>query len=451
MAKSNQSAIDKLPPQNIEAEKSLIGSLLLDKEAINKVADSLEPEDFYSRAHQIIYAGMSRLFERQEPIDLLSLSNTLEETGQLETIGGIGYLTSLVNSVPTAAHVANYAKIVERKKILRDLIDTAHHIVGLGYQEDEDVEVLLDQAEQKLFSISQKSIQQTFEPLDKALHEAFERLDMLHKSDGAMRGISSGFYDLDNITAGFQKSDLIILGARPSLGKSTFALDIARNAAKASGLPIGIFTLEMSKDQVVDRLIASEASISLWKLRTGRLSSEGDGNDFERIQVALDTLAKSNIFIDDASSPTVLQIRAMARRLQAERGLGLLIVDYLQLMQPSRAFDSSVQQITEISRNLKGLARELNIPVIAVSQLSRNSENRPDQRPKLSDLRDSGSLEQDADMVLLIYREDRVKKDTEKKNIAEIIVAKHRNGPIGSLELYFDEDTVSFKNLAKGI
>ncbi|OGN03950.1 MAG: replicative DNA helicase [Candidatus Yanofskybacteria bacterium RIFCSPHIGHO2_01_FULL_44_17] len=446
-----QSTIDKLPPQNIEAEKSLIGSLLLDKEAINKVADSLQPQDFYSRAHQLIYEGIFKLFEKSEPIDILSLSNILGEAGQLETVGGVGYLTSLVNAVPTSAHVSNYAKIVERKKILRDLIDTAHHIIGLGYTEDEDVDVLLDQAEQKLFSISQKSVQQTFEPIDKALHEAFERLDALHKSDGTMRGVSSGFFDLDNITAGFQKSDLIILGARPSLGKSTFALDIARNAAKASGLPVGIFTLEMSKDQVVDRLIASEAGINLWKMRTGHLSSEGDGNDFEKIQVALDSLAQSNIFIDDASSPTVLQIRAMARRLQAERGLGLLIVDYLQLMQPSRAYDSPVQQITEISRNLKGLARELNIPVIAVSQLSRNSENRPDQRPKLSDLRDSGSLEQDADMVLLIYREDRAKKESEKKNIAEIIVAKHRNGPVGSIELYFDEDTVSFKNLARGI
>ncbi|MEK7151144.1 MAG: replicative DNA helicase [Patescibacteria group bacterium] len=451
MSRDAKTAIDKLPPQNIEAEKSLIGSLLLDKEAMNKVADSLEPQDFYSRAHQIIYEGMFKLFERQEPIDILSLSNLLGETGQLETIGGVGYLTSLVNSVPTSAHVSNYAKIVERKKILRDLIDSAHHIIGLGYKEDEDVDVLLDQAEQKIFSISQKSIQQTFEPLDKALHEAFERLDALHKSDGTMRGIPSGFYDLDNMTAGFQKSDLIILGARPSLGKSTLALDIARNAAKASGLPVGIFTLEMSKDQVVDRLIASEAGINLWKLRTGHLSAEGDGNDFERIQTALNNLAQSNIFIDDASSPTVLQIRAMGRRLQAERGLGMLIVDYLQLMQPSRAYDSPVQQITEISRNLKGLARELNIPVIALSQLSRNSENRTDQKPKLSDLRDSGSLEQDADMVLFIYREDRVKKESEKKNIAEIIIAKHRNGPVGSIELYFDEDTVSFKNLARGI
>src|SRR3989338_3914863 len=369
-----QSTIDKLPPQNIEAEKSLIGSLLLDKEAINKVADSLQPEDFYSRAHQIIYEGMFKLFERREPIDLLSLSNILEESGQLDIIGGVGYLTSLVNSVPTAAHVANYAKIVERKKTLRDMIDTAHHIIELGFREDEDVEQLLDQAEQKIFAVSQKSIQQTFEPLDKALHEAFERLDMLHKSDGAMRGIPSGFVDLDNITAGFQKSDLVILGARPSLGKSTLALDMARYAAKTTNLPVGLFTLEMSKDQVVDRLIASEAGISLWKLRTGRLSSEGDGNDFEKIQIALDNLAKSNIFIDDASSPTVLQIRAMARRLQAERGLGMLIVDYLQLIQPSRAYESPVQQTTEISRNLKALARELSIPVIAISQLSRNSE-----------------------------------------------------------------------------
>lgn len=451
MARTAGQAIDKLPPQNIEAEKSLIGSLLLDKEAINKVADSLRAEDFYSRAHQIIYGGMATLYERREPIDILSLSNILEETGNLETIGGVGYLTSLVNSVPTAAHVANYAKIVERKKILRDLIDSAHHIIGLGYQEDQDVETLLDEAEQKLFSVSQRSVQQSFEPLDKALHEAFERLDMLHKADGSLRGVASGFYDLDNITSGFQNSDLIIVGARPSLGKSTLALDFARNAAKESGLPVGIFTLEMSKDQVVDRLIASEAGISLWKLRTGRLSSDGEDNDFERIQTALDNLARSNIFIDDASSPTVLQIRAMARRLQAEKGLGLLIVDYLQLIRPSRNYDNPVQQITEISRNLKGLARELKIPVIALSQLSRGVEGRPDQRPKLSDLRESGSIEQDADLVLFIYREDRVKRDTEKKNIAEIIVAKHRNGPVGQLELYFDEDRVSFRNLAKNL
>lgn len=449
MTKANSNAIDKLPPQNIEAEKSLLGSLLLDKEAINRVADFLRPEDFYGRAHQLIYEGVAKLFEKREPIDLLSLSNVLEESGHLETIGGVGYLTALVNSVPTSAHIAHYGKIVQRKKVLRDLIDTAHHIIGLGYQEDEDVDVLLDQAEQKLFSISQRSIQQTFQPISAALHEAFERLDMLHKGDGKLRGAATGFVDLDNLIAGLQKSDLIILGARPSLGKSTLALDIARNVAKTSELPVGLFTLEMSKDQVIDRLISSEAGISLWKLRTGRLSSDGDDNDFEKIQVALDNLAKSNVFIDDASSPTVLQIRAMSRRLQADKGLGLIVVDYLQLIQPSRAYDSPVQQVTEISRHLKGLARELNIPVLAVSQLSRNAESRPDQRPKLSDLRDSGSLEQDADLVMFIYREDRVKKDTDKKNIAEIIIAKHRNGPVGSVELYFDEEPVTFKNLAK--
>ena len=265
VAKSIQTAIDKLPPQNIEAEKSLIGSLLLDKEAINKVSDIIRPEDFYSRAHQIIFEGMMRLFERREPIDLLSLSNLLEEGGQLDTIGGVGYLTSLVNSVPTSAHVVNYAKIVERKKILRDLIDTAHGIIGLGFQEDEDIEVLLDQAEQKIFSISQRSVQQNFAPLDQSLKEAFERLDALHKSDGTLRGMPSGFYELDAITAGFQKSDLIIIGARPSMGKSTFALDIARNASKETGLPVGLFTLEMSRDQVVDRLLSAEAGINLHK------------------------------------------------------------------------------------------------------------------------------------------------------------------------------------------
>ncbi|MFH0987941.1 MAG: replicative DNA helicase, partial [Parcubacteria group bacterium] len=430
--------------------KSLIGSLLLDKESINKVVDFLHPEDFYSRGHQLIFESVVKLFEKREPIDLLSLSNCLGECGHLETIGGIGYLTSLVNSVPSAAHIAHYGKIVQRKRILRDLIDTAHDIIGLGYQEDEDTNVLLDLAEQKLFSISSRSMQQTFTPLGSALHEAFERLDNLHKGDGQMRGVPTGFTDLDNMIAGLQKSDLIVLGARPSLGKSTLATDIARNVAKITGLPVGIFSLEMSKDQVIDRILAAEAGVSLWKMRTGKLSSEGDNNDFEKIQAALDSLSNTNIFIDDASSPTVLQIRAMARRLQSEKGLGLIIVDYLQLIQPSRTYDNPVAQITEISRNLKGLARELNVPVLAISQLSRGLEGRPDQRPKLSDLRESGAIEQDADLVMFIYREDRVKRDSEKKNIAEIIVAKHRNGPVGEIELYFDQDNVSFKNLMKG-
>ena len=449
MAKDTSLIKTQLPPQNIEAEKSLLGALLLDKESINKVIDFLRPNDFYNRTHQIIYEGICKLFNKNEPIDLLSLSNKLKESEQLDIIGGVGYLTSLVNSVPTAAHIVHYGKIIERKKVLRDLIDSAHHIIGIGHREDEDIGVLLDQAEQSLFSVSQRSIQQSFTPIGVSLTEAFDRLDRLHKNDGTLRGFPTGFYDLDNILAGLQKSDLIILAARPSLGKTTLAMDIARNIAIQDDVPVGIFSIEMSKEQVVDRLIAAEANVSLHKLRTGRLSSEGENNDFQRIAIALDNLSKVKIYVDDTPSPTVLQMRAMARRLKAEHGLGLLVIDYLQLIHSERNYDNQVQQTTEISRNLKALARELNIPVLAISQLSRASEMRTDQRPKLSDLRDSGSIEQDADVVLMIYREDKVKRDTDKKNIAEIIIAKHRNGPTGHIELYFDEDQVSYKNLAK--
>ncbi len=443
---------DSLPPQNIEAEKSTLGSMLLDKESINKVADFLRPEDFYNRSHQIIYGAVLALFEKREPIDLLSLSNKLQELGQLDAVGGAGYLTSLINSVPTSSHIFHYGKIVERKKILRDLIDSAHHIIGLGYQEDEDIENILDQAEQKLFAISQKSTLPSFSHIGGPLiKEAFERMDRLHKGDGKLRGYSTGFYDLDGYLAGLQKSDLIVLAARPSLGKTSLVLDIVRNIAQNEKVPVGILSIEMAKEQIIDRLIASEANVNLWRLRTGKLSSEGEGNDFERIAVALDRLAQAPIFIDDIPSPTILQIRAMARRLQAEHGLGILVVDYLQLIRPTRATDSEVQQITEISRGLKALAKELNIPILAVSQLSRNAEMRTDQRPKLSDLRSSGSIEQDADVVLLIYREDKVKKDSEKRGIAEIMIEKHRNGPTGKVELFFDEDSVSFKNLARNI
>lgn len=443
---------DSLPPQNIEAEKSALGSVLLDKESVNRVVDFLRPEDFYNRSHQIIYSAMLNLFEKREPIDLLSLSSRLEELGQLETIGGAAYLTSLVNAVPTSSHIVHYGKIVERKKILRDLIDSAHHIIGLGHQEEEDIENILDQAEQKLFAISQKSTLSSFLHIGGPLiKEAFERLDRLHKGDGKLRGYSTGFYDLDNYLAGLQKSDLIVLASRPSLGKTTLALDIAKHVAQHEKVPVGIFSIEMAKEQIIDRLIASEANVNLWRLRTGKLSSEGESNDFERIAAALDRLAQAPIFIDDIPSPTILQMRAMARRLQAEHGLGLLVIDYLQLIRPTRATDSEVQQITEISRNLKALAKELNIPILAVSQLSRSSEMRTDQRPRLSDLRSSGSIEQDADVVLLIYREDKVKKDSEKRDIAEIMIEKHRNGPTGKIELFFDEDSVSFKNLAKNI
>jgi len=320
----------------------------------------------------------------------------------------------------------------------------------MGYNEKEDIDQLLDDAERRIFSITQGSLSQNFVPLKSALEEAFDRIDQLSKHKGAPRGVPTGFPDLDNITSGLQKSDLIILAARPSLGKSSLALDIAKNAAIHQNLPVGIFSLEMSRDQVVDRLIASQAGVDLWRLRTGRLSSEGEDNDFSKIQQALGTLSEAPIYIDDAAISNVMQMRAMARRLQADQGLGLIVVDYLQLMEPRNSMASIVQQITEISRSLKSLARELNIPVLALSQLSRAVEQRTPQIPRLADLRESGSLEQDADVVLFIYREDKYRQNSDRKNIADIIIAKHRNGPVGKVELYFDEQRVSFKSLEKG-
>jgi len=317
----------------------------------------------------------------------------------------------------------------------------------MGYNETEDMDVLLDEAEKKIFSISQKSLSQKFIPIKDSLEEAFERIDRLSKHEGNLRGISTGFTALDNILAGFQKSDLIVLASRPSIGKSSLSLDIARHIAVVEKIPVGIFSLEMSRDQVVDRFIASQANVDLWRLRTGRLSDAGDDNDFVRIQQALGILSEAPIYIDDAATSNVLQMRAMSRRLQAEHGLGLIIIDYLQLTESHNPYESMVQQMTEISRGLKGLARELNIPVLAISQLSRAVEQRTPQIPRLSDLRETGAIEQDADVVLFIYREDKYRPETARKNIADIIIAKHRNGPVGKVELYFDEQRVSFRNL----
>lgn len=439
---------DKLPPQSIEAEMSLLGSLILDKNAIIKVVDFLQPRDFYKNTHQEIYAAMQELFERGNPIDLLSISTRLKEKEKLAEIGGNSYLTELINVVPTAAHVLNYAKIVQRKRILRDLIDASHEIGLMGHNETEDVDQLLDQAEKRIFSIAQKSLTQNFILVKETLEEAFERIDKLSKHGGQMRGLPTGFVDLDNILAGFQKSDLIILASRPSLGKSALAVDIARNVAIHQKIPVGIFSLEMSKDQIVDRLIASQAGVDLWRLRTGRLSSEGEDNDFLRIQHALGILSEAPIYIDDAASANILQMRALARRLQANKGLGLVVVDYLQLMEPRNPLTNMVQQMTEVSRSLKGLARELNIPVLALSQLSRAVEQRTPPRPRLSDLRETGAIEQDADVVLFIYRE-KERGDVVPQNISEIIIAKHRNGPIGTIQLYFDSQRVTFRNFEK--
>ena len=433
----------RIPPQNVEAEISTLGALLLDGSAIYKVADIIRPEDFYRPAHQTIFSAILDLFDRREPIDMLSISSRLGEKNILEQIGGVAYLTDLVNSVPTASNVQHYAELVRKKRVLRDLIQVSGDLAELGYRESEDIDSLLDEAEKKVFSISQRSLHQKFTPLGQALEEAWERIDNLHKNKGELRGVSTGFKELDNILAGLQKSDLVILAARPSFGKTALALDIARHVSIHKNIPVGIFSLEMSTQQLVDRFIASEAHVDLWKLRTGRLAENSD--DFARIRDALDHLSKAPLYIDDEASNNILQMRAMARRLQADHGnLGLLVIDYLQLMQPRTHSDSMVQQITEISRSLKGLARELNVPVVAISQLSRAVESRHPPIPRLSDLRESGSIEQDADVVMLIYREDRYKENSSRQNQVDVIVAKHRNGPIGKVTLYFNPEKVTF-------
>ena len=449
MADNSNNIESNLPPQSIDAEKSVLGSLMMDKNAVIKVADLLRSDDFYKRSHQEIYSAVIELFKKNDSIDLLAVSNRLKEREVLDSIGGNSYLTDLINFVPTSSHVLSYAKIVRRKRVLRDLIETSQEIGEMGHQEDEDVDMLLDQAEQKIFKIAQRSLSQNFVLIKDALPEAFERIDKLSKHKGEVRGVATGFKNLDNTLSGLQKSDLIILASRPSMGKTSLALDIAANVAIGSKTPVGIFSLEMSNDQLIDRMIATYANVDLWKLRTGRLSGEGEDNDFTRIQDAMGMLSEAPVYVDDAASINVLQIRAMARRLQAEHGLGLIIIDYLQLMQPTNPNASPVQQVTEISRSLKILARELNIPVLALSQLSRAVEQRIPQIPRLADLRESGSLEQDADVVLFIYREDRYREDSTKKNIADIIIAKHRNGPIGKAELYFDDQRATFRNLSK--
>ncbi|HHD92665.1 MAG TPA: replicative DNA helicase [Candidatus Portnoybacteria bacterium] len=449
MSEVNSPQINRLPPQNIDAEKAVLGSLMINKEAISQVADLLKPEDFYRPSHGIIYQAIVSLYGKSEPIDLVSLSNYLQEKGRLDEIGGVSYLTNLTQATPTAAHIVHYAKIVRRKKVLRDLITAASEITELTYQNNANIEKLLDQVEQRIFAISQRSINYEFVSVKSALEEAFERIDRLQQNKDHIRGVPTGFDQLDNLLSGLQRSDLVVLAARPSIGKSSLALDIARYVGVREKIPVAVFSLEMSKQDLVDRLIASEANINLWKLRTGRLIADGPNNDFERIQEALSSLAESTIFIDDNPSPTVLQMKTMSRRLKAKYPLGLIIIDYLQLIQPLSSTDNRVQQVSEISRALKGLAREINVPVLALSQLSRAIESRPDQYPRLADLRESGSIEQDSDVVMFIYREDKVKKNSTRPNIADLIVAKHRNGPLGKIELYFDETQAAFKNLER--
>jgi replicative DNA helicase len=437
---------DKLPPQNTEAEQCLLGCLMLDKESIVKVVDFIKAEDFYKGIHQDIYQAMFELYERSDPIDILSVSSRLKEKGRIEEIGGSAYLTALINTVPTATHVSNYAKIVRQKKILRDLISASEEIGLSAFDEAEEVDELLDKAEKTIFGIGQRALTQTFTAIKDILPETFERLDMLSKQSEGLRGVPTGFKDLDNMLAGLQKSDLIILAARPAMGKSSLALDIARNVAIATNQPVGLFSLEMSKDQLADRMIASVANIDSWHLRTGHLKDD----DYSRIQHAMGILSEAPIFIDDAGSVNILQMRAMARRLQVNKGLALLVIDYLQLMQPMNKFASPVQQVSENSRALKILAKELNVPVLVLSQLSRAVEARVPQIPRLSDLRESGAIEQDADIVMFIYREDVYNENSLNPGLAKILIEKHRNGPVGYVDLFFDKQRVSFRNLDKG-
>lgn len=438
----------RIPPHNLEAEQSVLGALMLDKEAIIRVADIVRKEDFYKDAHGMIYQTMLDLYEEREPIDVLSVSNKLEEKKLLDRIGGSGYLASLVSQTPSAQNIIHYANLTQKKATLRRLIQVANEIGELGYKEAEDLQDTLDEAEQKLFQISQKYVKKDFTPIKDILEEAFNRIDELHKSGHDLRGVPSGFSDLDAILAGFQKSDLVILAARPSIGKTTLALDFARLVGKVAKVPIGVFSLEMSSDQLVDRMIAAEAGIDLWKLRTGKLKTGADSDDFQKIGVAMGTLSEAPIFIDDTSSANIMQLRTLARRLQSEHNLGMIIIDYLQLME-GRSKENRVQEISEISRGLKNLAKELNIPVLALSQLSRGVENRTDQVPKLSDLRESGSIEQDADVVMFLYREDRYKPDSPNKGIVDLIIAKHRNGPLGKVSLFFDEASTTFRQLER--
>ncbi|MBU1131810.1 replicative DNA helicase [Patescibacteria group bacterium] len=444
---------NRIPPQNIEAEQSLLGALLIDKNAFDKIADITKPEDFYKEAHRHIYESMQSLYSRQEPVDLLTLSNLLEERGFIEKVGGRSYLAVLSNSVPTASHVFQYANIIKKKATLRRLQNAASEISALSYQEEDEIDKLLDEAEQKLFAVSQEFLKKTFVPIHSILGETFDRIDELSKSSDKFRGVPTGFTDMDNLLGGLHKSDLVIIAARPSVGKTSFALDIIRQTAIKAKVPVGIFSLEMSKEQLVDRLLCAESNVDLWKLRSGHLSENEDDDDFSRIGHAMGLLSEAPIFIDDSASLNIMELRTKARRLKTEHGLGLIVIDYLQLMEARANAENRTQAVSEMTRALKGIARELDIPVLALSQLSRAVEMSKPAIPKLSHLRESGSIEQDADIVMFIYRKkaDRNYREEEltaqERHLAEIHIAKHRNGATGVVKLYFDETKACFRNL----
>jgi replicative DNA helicase len=440
--------IDRLPPQSVEAEQSVLGAILIDRDTMIEIADFLKPEDFYRQAHGRIYATMLDLSERREPIDIVTVSEALERTGDLEAVGGRAYLGTLSNSTPTAVHAAQYARIVERKSLLRNLIGAAGKIAGIGYEDPAEIQEAIDRAESELFAVSQRRIGAGFSPLKSLLHDAYDRLDYLHAHRGEISGVRTGFGDLDTLTTGLQKSDLVILAARPSVGKTSFALNIAEHAAVKDRKSVGIFSLEMSKEQLVLRLLSSVSNIDSQRLRTGFLEEL----DFARIAPAMNSLSEAPIYIDDTPNITTMELRTKARRLQAEAGVDLIIVDYLQLMQSSTTTRDAnrVQEVSEISRGLKALARELKVPVIALSQLSRQPEMRESKEPRLSDLRESGSIEQDADLVMFLWREKERGSDDQQTDgeVVKLKLSKHRNGPTGEIDLWFKKAQTRFVSYA---
>lgn len=437
------SSLGRVPPQSIEAEQSVLGASLLDKEVLSSITEIIDVSDFYRDDHKEIFEAIMDLYERGEPIDLITVSEQLKIRGSLDAVGGLEYLTGLVNAVPTTANAKHYAKIVEEKSILRKLIKISSEIINMGYEQAEEVEYILDKAEKGIFDISQGRNSQGFAQIKDVLIETFDRLEELYNSKGSVTGIPTGFIDLDHKTAGLHNSDLILIAARPAMGKTSFALNIAQYAAIHSQVPVAIFSLEMSKEQLVNRMLCCEAMVDAQRMRTGQL----EDSDWQKIAKALGPISDAPIFIDDTPGVTAAEIRAKCRRLKIEKDLGLVVIDYLQLMQGRGRSENRQQEISEISRSLKILAKEINVPVIALSQLSRAPELRGDHRPILSDLRESGAIEQDADIVMFLYRDDYYNPETEKKNVAEVIIAKHRNGSTGTVELAWLGQYTKFANL----
>jgi replicative DNA helicase len=434
----------KVPPQNLDAEMSLLGAVLIDEEVLADITEHVKPKDFYDKRHAVIYDAIMRLYEKNKPVDLLTLTDELKRKKELDEIGGSAYLTELTNYVPTAAHAESYAEIVAQKAVRRRLIKASGEISELGYDEATTTQELLQQAEAELFSVSDQSLKQDLTSLESILTDSFDRLEELHRNKGALRGVRTGYRDLDNMTAGLQRSDLIILAARPAMGKTTLVTNLAYNVATIAKQPVLMFSLEMSKEQLVDRMLADASGVDSWNIRTGNLSDD----DFSKLSEAMGEMAEAPIYIDDTPGLSVLEMRTKARRAAHDQPLGLIIIDYLQLMQGSGRNDGNrVQEVSEISRGLKLIARELNVPVIALSQLSRSVENRSPQIPQLADLRESGSIEQDADIVMFIYREAYYNPETERENITDLIIAKHRNGPVGKVELYFHPERLRFMSL----